>query len=37
MISICFVNVLTILVALFAWLGVHNWFKHNNAGIGMDT
>ncbi len=37
MISICFVVALTILVALFAWLGVHNWFKRNDAGEGIDT
>ena len=35
MISICFVFILAIIVALFAWLGAHNWFKDNsNAGGG---
>ncbi|MCJ1273025.1 hypothetical protein MMC21_000814 [Puttea exsequens] len=38
MISICFFVILCVLVALLAWLGVHNWFKHNDkSGPMMDN
>ncbi len=30
MISLCFFVAIGILIALFAWLGSNNWFKHAN-------
>lgn len=34
MISICFLAVLGIIVALFAWLGANNWFKDDSDAGG---